>query len=418
MVWTLIPCDKAKPPVPRETASFTGAIGLVKRTLLESARRYACKDRLELPALTEHSGSTYTSTVLVPESLFASLRELEDGVKPLVLLPPGVGEASVANADAVVFFYDSRGNLKGLPANERASLLCKACSLSPPVDIRGDAYIGRVRIARWDSHAGAELALGGEASAQFMVERSWLEAAQRHRRQGGDAAADRSAADVEATLAKALEKVPLPELTKPVKAAASTTAASTTAAQARVAPAGAVAAPLAVAVAPAAATSDGGCASDCCGAESVGEGCMDAGSVSWENRDAEVEVTITVPERTKSKDVTVSIKDQWLCVGVGTLAGEHAARPLIDGQLFQRVKPLDSDWTFEDVKGGGRPAFFVFGHTPFSPYVAPRFSHMSEINSLCSSFRRLVITLEKETKMRWFELIRGKGTAVLDKLVV
>jgi len=373
MVWTLIPCDKAKPPVPRETASITGAIGLVKRTLLESARRYACKDRLELPALTEHSGSTYTSTVLVPESLFASLRELEDGLKPLVLLPPGVGEASVANADAVVFFYDSRGNLKGLPPNERATLLCKACSLSPPADIRGDAYIGRVRIARWDSHAGAELALGGEASAQFMVERSWLEAAQRHRREGGDAAADRSAADVEATLAKALEKVPIPEPTKPVKAAASTadsTTASTTAAQARVALAGAVAAPLAVAVAPAAATSDGGCASNCCDAENVGEGCTDAGSVSWENRDAEVEVTITVPDHTKSKDVTVSIKDQWLCVSVGTYAGEHATRPLIDGQLFQRVKPLDSDWTFEDVKGGGRPAFCFFDTPPF-----PHMSH-------------------------------------------
>tara|TARA_B100000524_G_scaffold41542_1_gene19950 strand:+ start:133 stop:264 length:132 start_codon:yes stop_codon:yes gene_type:complete len=43
---------------------------------------------------------------------------------------------------------------------------------------------------------------------------------------------------------------------------------------------------------------------------------------------------------------------------------------------------------------------------------------MSEIDSLFFSSRRLVITLEKETKMRWFELIRGKGTAVLDKLVV
>tara|TARA_B100000524_G_scaffold293993_1_gene168703 strand:+ start:111 stop:449 length:339 start_codon:yes stop_codon:yes gene_type:complete len=112
---------------------------------------------------------------------------------------------------------------------------------------------------------------------------------------------------------------------------------------------------------------------------------MDAGSVSWENGNAEVSVTITVPEQTKSKDVTVSIKDQWLCVSVGALAGERATRPLIDGQLFQMVKPLDSDWTFEDVKDGGR---------------------------------QLVITLEKETKMRWFELIRGKGTTVLDALVV
>jgi len=136
-----------------------------------------------------------------------------------------------------------------------------------------------------------------------------------------------------------------------------------------------------------AATSDGGCASDCWGVEStcVDAGCMDAGSVSWENGNAEVSVTITVPEQTKSKDVTVSIKDQWLCVSVGTLAGERATRPLIDGQLFQMVKPLDSDWTFEDVKDGGR---------------------------------QLVITLEKETKMRWFELIRGKGTTVLDALVV
>ena len=382
MVWTLIPCDKAKPPLPRKTASFTGALEQVKCTLLESARRYACKDRLDLPALTEHSGSSFSSTVLVPESLFASLREVEDRVKPLVLLPPGVGEALVANADAVVFFYDSRGKLKGLPTNERATLPCKACSLSPPADIRGDAYIGRVRIARWDSHAGAELALGGEANAQFMVERSWLEAAQRHRREGEAAAADRSAADIEATLAKALERVAIPEPTKPVKAAASTTAAS-----ARVAPAGAVAAPLAAAGTLTAATSDGGCASDCWGVEStcVDAGCMDAGSVSWENGNAEVSVTITVPEQTKSKDVTVSIKDQWLCVSVGALAGERATRPLIDGQLFQMVKPLDSDWTFEDVKDGGR---------------------------------QLVITLEKETKMRWFELIRGKGTTVLDALVV
>ena len=62
----------------------------------------------------------------------------------------------------------------------------------------------------------------------------------------------------------------------------------------------------------------------------------------------------------------------------GGNSSEAAARHPADAQRRSQI----AEFMRQHPDGG----FEVNGHTPFSPYVAPRFPHMSEINSLLLCF--------------------------------
>lgn len=72
--------------------------------------------------------------------------------------------------------------MKGLPANERAAMLC--CAAGSGAAPRGDVFVCRL------AEAEGGWALGGEAAPALLSERSWLEAAQASRRGGGGARRD------------------------------------------------------------------------------------------------------------------------------------------------------------------------------------------------------------------------------------
>ncbi|OMO93433.1 HSP20-like chaperone [Corchorus olitorius] len=65
---------------------------------------------------------------------------------------------------------------------------------------------------------------------------------------------------------------------------------------------------------------------------------------SWGQSLQEVTINIPVPEGTKSRDVLCEIKMKSLKVG---LKGQT---PIIEGELFEAVKPNDSYWMMEDQK--------------------------------------------------------------------
>ena len=58
VAWTMLPCDKAVPPQPRDLTSVDDALNQVR--LHFAAGRYALKDRVDLAALAAHSGTKYT----------------------------------------------------------------------------------------------------------------------------------------------------------------------------------------------------------------------------------------------------------------------------------------------------------------------------------------------------------------------
>ncbi|MBA0773238.1 hypothetical protein Gotri_008530 [Gossypium trilobum] len=71
---------------------------------------------------------------------------------------------------------------------------------------------------------------------------------------------------------------------------------------------------------------------------------LDMENHSWGQNLQEVTVTVPVPLGTKSWDVVCDVKKDYLKVG---LKGQT---PIVDGQLFETVKPNDSYWSLEDQK--------------------------------------------------------------------
>ncbi|TYG91059.1 hypothetical protein ES288_A12G232900v1 [Gossypium darwinii] len=71
---------------------------------------------------------------------------------------------------------------------------------------------------------------------------------------------------------------------------------------------------------------------------------LDMESHSWGQNLQEVTATVPVPLGTKSRDVICDVKKDYLKVG---LKGQT---PIVDGQLFETVKPNDSYWSLEDQK--------------------------------------------------------------------
>ncbi|OMO93438.1 HSP20-like chaperone [Corchorus olitorius] len=71
---------------------------------------------------------------------------------------------------------------------------------------------------------------------------------------------------------------------------------------------------------------------------------LDMETHSWGQSLQEVTINIPVPQGTKSRDVLCEIKMKNLKVG---LKGQT---PIIEGELFESVKPTDSYWMMEDQK--------------------------------------------------------------------
>ncbi|KAL9266829.1 BOBBER 2-like protein [Drosera capensis] len=71
---------------------------------------------------------------------------------------------------------------------------------------------------------------------------------------------------------------------------------------------------------------------------------LDFDNYSWGQSLQELNVTVPVPPGTKSRFIACEIKKNHLKVG---LKGQP---PIIDGELFQFIKPDDSYWSLEDQK--------------------------------------------------------------------
>lgn len=332
-VWTILPADKSLAPQPSRVTSATDALEWAANAIHDGKKR-ASKDRVDLAALKAHTGTTFAQVELVPQSLFETVRELRASVSALVLLPPGAGAGTVAATDAVALLYDASGALKGLPANERATMVAKAAGVDR-VKLFGEVVLARLLVK-----PGEPLALGSEASAQFMVERDWLEAAQAANKAGVDSG-------FETYLQSLLDE----GRKRAIGAAVAAAAAPAVAPVAAAAPAAAPAADMAT-----------------------------LGELKFSDAGDDATATVRVPDGTKARDVKCIFKDERLKLEVATLPA--GATCVIDGDLFQKVRPDGCNFTLEDTKKG----------------------------------RILTLTLEKATKMTWLMLIRsGVGAGIGDR---
>ena len=152
-MWLHIPPDKSTPPRPVKLADTPAAIDWAIAEV-HGGKKRASKDRVDLAALAQHSGTSYAQVETVPDSLFSSVRETQANVAAQVLLPPGASGGTVVGKDAVVLFYDATGTLKGLPPNERAGMLCAAAGLA------GRKFFGEAVLARLVYGADGSLSLG------------------------------------------------------------------------------------------------------------------------------------------------------------------------------------------------------------------------------------------------------------------
>ncbi|KAJ1461810.1 hypothetical protein M885DRAFT_506942 [Pelagophyceae sp. CCMP2097] len=208
---------------------------------------------------------------------------------PLVLLPPKLGGGTVVGEDAVVLFFNPEAP-RGKP-NRRASLFASAAGAV--ADVYGDAVVGRFRLD------GAETSLGGEAAPALLTQRCWLEKAQANAGDGAGTAAALAA---------------LLQFRLAVGLAAKATAR---------------------------AAAQGGAMRDDGAPAAVGE------AYTWQDNRTDVDVTVPLPPGAKKGHVRVNITAERLAVHVGRLDGDgaFAMAAIVDGALFQTVKPEDCDWS-------------------------------------------------------------------------
>ena len=62
---------------------------------------------------------------------------------------------------------------------------------------------------------------------------------------------------------------------------------------------------------------------------------------SWTQQLSELEIEIVFPKETKSRDLLIDIQKKSLKVGL------KSAEPILDGQLFNEIKPDESSWTID-----------------------------------------------------------------------
>lgn len=388
-IWTCLPADKSKPPVPRDFGSLNAALAGVASSLQDSSKA-GSKDRIDLDALKVHTGETYVQHVLIPDALHETLRTLH-GVTPLVLLPSGAGGDSVAGSDAIVLLRDTHASTKGLPANMRATMVLNACGLKQEKELRGDCFIGRLSV-----DTDGALALGAECAPPMLAQRDWLERAQAAHKASGGAPPELEQAlatllaesrkrAVRATLnAQAADAAGAGPAAAKVAMAAATAAAkaeAATAAKTEAAKAKAEAAGLPTNAYLDASDGMGGDVAPC---ESSREEARTAaassgavGELAWEDGHDDVTVRVRVPEGTKSKHIKCKITASEIHAEVMTLQGDaYAADAVVmHGPLFQEVSAEDSMWHLEDEAG--------------------------------ATTRTLVVSLQKKERMRWLVLTRS-----------
>mmetsp|Transcript_8029 Transcript_8029/g.22088 ORF Transcript_8029/g.22088 Transcript_8029/m.22088 type:complete len:331 (-) Transcript_8029:367-1359(-) len=324
---TLISAERHVEPATFEASALDGALVAIAAHLAPG--RFAAKERIDVSALATHGdGYSFAQWELVPEDVFARVRQEYD-IAGHVLLAPS------PSSEAIVAFYDAHGAMKGLPTNERASRLTAAAGAK--ADIRGDCFIARVSSAS----GGAPWELAADFVPADITAREWLLAAQNSHDFLPDSLAGQLSTYLHAQSAVAK-----------VKHAAQVSEG-----------AGAPTAP-AVAAEP---------------ETEAGENHSSAeAELTWKDENdqgeqGEVHVQVLVPARTIARDITCVITADHMSLRVATLAADKQV--VIDGKLFQRVDPDDSNWVLE-----------------------------SAIPSLPT--RTLAITLGKEKKMRWLTLTR------------
>ena len=68
---------------------------------------------------------------------------------------------------------------------------------------------------------------------------------------------------------------------------------------------------------------------------------------TWTQTIDEATVLVAVPEETKGKDLSVSIKPSTISVRVKTTEGESSTRTLLEGDLVEKIRTDESTWSLE-----------------------------------------------------------------------
>lgn len=205
-MWTLLPCNSGDRPSAREMGITLDA-ALEKVNAHLKACPFTSKDRIDLEALEKHCGRRYAQPETVPAEIWSSLRAMH-GIDCVVLLPPDSADSgrTSVGSDGIICLSDSFAALKGLPVNTCAKALLTACGRTR--EIQGDVFVGRVA-AEWGKDNTLRGSMGGETppqvrtlfhrtcpplyipfathpsapsflALQLLVERDWLEKAQRY----------------------------------------------------------------------------------------------------------------------------------------------------------------------------------------------------------------------------------------------
>ena len=305
--WLLLSSETSTPGPDSFKSHEIGGVEAGLHLVASHLRGRSCrahKSRVDLDALAALTGEQIRSVELVPDELHARWRDTH-AVIAVELLPARVGRGSSVGEDAVLLLMDAHGATKGLPHNELASRVCRACGRKA-LTCRGDAFLCRLR-----EDDGA-LQLGGAATPEMMGGEDWLAKAQK-------CASLAQGAGVTSPLQQAL--------TTQLAAAAAKVAATADAAAATAAAASSVAA---------------------------AEAAPALGALGWENggdaesEDAHVFVRVAVPPETRAKHVTCEVKPEWLRLEVATLHLTLTLTPILALALS-----LSLSLTLRGVRAGG-----------------------------------------------------------------
>ena len=172
--WLLLSSETSTPGPDSFKSHEVGGVEAGLHLVASHLRGRSCrahKSRVDLDALAALTGERIRSVELVPEELHARWRDTH-AVIAVELLPARVGRGSSVGEDAVLLLMDAHGAAKGLPHNELASRVCRACGRKA-LTCRGDAFLCRLR-----EDDGA-LQLGGAATPEMMGGEDWLAKAQK-----------------------------------------------------------------------------------------------------------------------------------------------------------------------------------------------------------------------------------------------
>ena len=76
-VWTILPSERSAAPEPRSVADVEGLFSFVQQRLFDGSK-VAAKDRIDLKALSAHTGTTYKQRELISQEVFESVRVIHE----------------------------------------------------------------------------------------------------------------------------------------------------------------------------------------------------------------------------------------------------------------------------------------------------------------------------------------------------